>query len=139
MTLQSKLFRAGAWLFFAGLVTGSWAAAVLTDIVAISIPRLALAAHLNGLLGGLWCVAVAATLPHIRYGETGRRRLSGAVATATWANWIITLVASGLGVRGLSYGGSPANDIVAALLQVFVVIPSLIAAAAWAHGLRPTR
>ena len=97
--LQQRLVRAGAWLFTAGLVTGVWAAAVLTDTVVVAVPRLALAAHLNGLLGGLWLIAVAVTLDRLRYGLTGRRRLALFVLVATWANWLITLVASALGVR----------------------------------------
>jgi hydroxylaminobenzene mutase len=132
--LRRRLAQAGAWLFLVGLVTGLWAAAVLTGKVAVSIPRLALAAHLNGILGGLWLIAVAWTLDFLHYGERGRRRLAILVLTATWANWLITSIASVLGVRGLEYTGVLANDVVAALLQLFVVLPSLVGAAAWAWG-----
>lgn len=132
--LQQRLMRAGAWLFTAGLVTGVWAAAVLTETVVVAVPRLALAAHLNGLLGGLWLIAVAVTLDRLRYGLTGRRRLALIVLVATWANWLITLVASALGVRGLAYSGDTRNNAIALLLQVFVVLPSLAGALAWAWG-----
>ena len=132
--LRYCLARAGAWLFFIGLVTGLWAAAVLTGTVKVQIPRMALAAHLNGLLGGLWLIALAWTLDFLRYGERGRRRLAVLVVTTTWANWLLTLIASGLGVRGLEYTGALANDVVAALLQIFVVLPALVGAAAWAFG-----
>ena len=70
----------------------------------------------------------------LRYGEIGRRRLAVLVATAAWANWLITLIASVLGVRGLEYTGDAANNIVAALLQTLVVLPSLVAAGVWAWG-----
>ena len=133
--LQQRLVRAGAWLFTAGLVTGVWAAAVLTETVVVAVPRLALAAHLNGLLGGLWLIAVAVTLDRLRYGLTGRRRLALIVLVATWSNWLITLVASALGVRGLAYTGDTRNNAIALLLQVFVVLPSLAGALAWAWGL----
>lgn len=133
--LPTRLARSGAWLFAAGMATGVWTALVLTGTVAVRIPRLALAAHLNAILGALWLIAVAWTLDRLRYGETGRRRLALAVALSAWANWLITLIASGLGVRGLEYTGDLANDVVAALLQVLVVLPALIAAAAWAWGL----
>jgi hypothetical protein len=110
---------------------------VLTEQVKVPIPRLALAAHLNGLLGGLWLIAVASTLDLLRYGERGLRRLAWLVSIAAWSNWLITLVASVLGVRGLEYTNDPANNAVAALLQVFVVLPSLLGAGAWAVGMRP--
>jgi hypothetical protein len=132
--LRNRLARAGAWLFFVGLVTGLWAAAVLTGKVTVEIPRLALAAHLNGLLGGLWLIAVAWTLDFLRYGERGRRRLALLVVISTWANWLVTTIASILGVRGLEYTGALANDIVAGLLQLFVVLPALAGAGAWAWG-----
>jgi len=135
--LRRRLVRLGAWLFVIGLITGLWAAAVLTEQVKVPIPRLALAAHLNGLLGGLWLIAVASTLDLLRYGERGLRRLAWLVSIAAWSNWLITLVASVLGVRGLEYTNDPANNAVAALLQVFVVLPSLLGAGAWAVGMRP--
>jgi len=132
--VQKGLAQAGAWLFAVGLVTGLWSALVLTDAVKLPIPRLALAAHLNGILGGLWLIAVAVTIELLRYGPTGRRRLALLVAIPAWANWLITLVASVLGVRGLEYTTDPANNVVAALLELFVVLPSLVGAAAWAWG-----
>ena len=132
--LQHQVARAGAWLFAIGLATGLWAGVVLTEKVVVPIPRLALAAHLNGLLGGLWLIAVGATLDRMRYGLAGRRRLAVLIGLATWANWLITLIASVLGVRGLEYTGDVRNNAIAALLQLFVVVPSLVAAFAWAYG-----
>ena len=132
--LQHRVAQLGAWLFAVGLLTGLWAAVVLTGKIVVPIPRLALAAHLNGLLGGLWLIAVAATLERMRYGLTGRRRVAALTALAAWANWLVTLIASGLGVRGLAYTGDARNDVIAVLLQLFVVAPSLLAACAWAYG-----
>lgn len=132
--LRADLARAGAWLFAAGMVTGLWAAVVLTETVKVPIPRLALAAHLSAILGGLWLIALGSTIDHLRYAERGRRRLARLIVLAAWANWAITLVASLLGVRGLEYTRDVANNTVALLLQLFVVLPSLVGAAAWAWG-----
>jgi len=129
----------GAWLFAVGMVTGLWAAVVLTEKVKVPIPRLALAAHLNAILGAFWLIAVASTLDLLRYSDTGRRRLSQLVALAAWANWLITLIASLFGVRGLEYTSDRANNVIALLLEIFVVSPSLIAAAMWAWGLGARR
>jgi hydroxylaminobenzene mutase len=135
-SVQRRLAWAGAWLFAVGMITGVWAAIVITEKVTVELPRLALAAHLNALLGGLWMIAVAATLDMLRYGETGRRRLAWVVTIPAWGNWLITLIASVLGVTGLEYTrGDAANNAVAALLHSVVVLPSLVGAAAWAWGL----
>jgi (hydroxyamino)benzene mutase len=125
----------GVLLFLIGLVTGYWSALAATK-VHVPIPHLALAAHLNGLLGGLWLVAVALTLPMLSYGERGKKRLVAVVAVVTYANWLITLGASFVGVRGIEITGDHANDFVAFLLQLFVVLPALGACGAWAWGFR---
>jgi hydroxylaminobenzene mutase len=135
-SLQRRLALSGAWLFAIGMVTGVWAAIVITERVTVELPRLALAAHLNALLGGLWLIAVAATLDMLRYGEPGRRRLAWVVIVPAWGNWLITLIASVLGVTGLEYTrGDLTNNAVAALLHSVVVLPSLVGAGAWAWGL----
>ncbi|MET0485696.1 MAG: hypothetical protein ABW216_08370, partial [Candidatus Rokuibacteriota bacterium] len=48
--LRRTLSRAGAWLFAVGLLTGLWAGVVLTGKVQVAHPRLALGAHLTGML-----------------------------------------------------------------------------------------
>jgi hypothetical protein len=70
----------------------------------------------------------------MRYGLAGRLRLARLVVLATWANWLITLVASVLGVRGLEYTADARNNAIAVLLELFVVAPSLLGALAWAWG-----
>jgi len=118
------------------MVTGLWSAAAITGKVKVAIPQLALAAHLNALLGGLWLVALASTLPWLSYGDRGKQRLVLATRIPAYANWLVTVLASVLGVRGLDYTGDHANDGVALLLQILVVVPSLVATGAWAWGFR---
>ena len=50
--VQKRLTWAGAWLFAIGLATGLRAGLVLREHIRVTIPRLALAAHLNGIVGG---------------------------------------------------------------------------------------
>ena len=50
--LRRRASASGAILFALGMLTGLWSAAALTGKVKVGIPHLALAAHLNGLLGG---------------------------------------------------------------------------------------
>lgn len=134
--IQRRLAFAGALLFFVGMITGVWSAIVLTGQVKVGIPHLALAAHLNSLLGGLWLIAVAWTLGFLHYGETGQRRLAIIVGVPAWSNWLFTLIASFLGVNGLTYTGNRANDVIAAILQTTVVVPTLIACGFWVWGFR---
>ena len=134
--IRKRLAAAGAILFAVGMVTGIWSEAALTDTVHVGIPHLALAAHLNGLLGGLWLVAVAWTFEFLYYDAKGLRRLAVAVAVPAWANWLVTLIASFFGVNGLQYTGNRANNVIAFLLQTLVVIPTLIGAGLWAWGFK---
>ncbi len=99
-------------------------------------PHLALAAHLNATLGGLWLIALASTLPMLSYTDAAKRRLVLLTRVPAYANWFVTLVASFLGVRGLDYTGDHGNDAIALLLQLSVVLPSLAASGAWAWGFR---
>lgn len=125
----------GATLFAIGMFTGIAAGLALTGKLKVGIPHMTLAAHLNGLLGGFWMLALSFSLPMVRYGEVGARRLVRLTLVPVYANWAITLVASFLGVRGLELTGERANDGVAVLLIGAVVLPSLAAASAWAYGL----
>ena len=134
--IRKRLAAAGAILFAIGMVTGIWSAAALTGKVTVGMPRLALAAHLNGLLGGLWLVAVAWTFEFLSYDAKGLRRLAFAVAIPAWANWLVTLIASFFGVNGLEYTSNRTNNVIAFLLQTLVVIPTLIGAGLWAWGFR---
>ena len=137
--LRKQLAGAGALLFFIGMVTGLWSAAALTGKVVVGMPRLALAAHLNGLLGGLWLLAVAWSFEFLHYGARGLRRLAFGVTLPAYANWLVTLIASFIGVNGLEYTGQRGNDVIAFLLQTLVVLPTLVASAFWAWGFRTKR
>ncbi|HKP46481.1 MAG TPA: hypothetical protein VJT50_07765 [Pyrinomonadaceae bacterium] len=134
--VQKKLAAAGALLFAVGMLTGLWSAAALTGKVKVGIPRLALIAHINALLGGLWLLGVAWTFNFLRYREKGRRRLAVGVALPAWANWFVTLIASFLGVTGLEYNGDRNNNVIAFLLQALVVVPTLVACAFWVWGFK---
>ena len=134
--VQKRLAMAGALLFLIGMLTGLWAAVALTGLVKVGIPHLALAAHLNGILGGLWMIAVAWTFKFLGYSARGQHRLALIVGLAAWSNWLVTLLASFLGVTGLMYSGNRDNDLIAVLLQTLVVVPSLVASGFWVWGFR---
>jgi hydroxylaminobenzene mutase len=131
-----------AVLFFLGLLTGVYAGVVLTEGKALGLhlakpqhERLALAAHLNCVLGCFWILAVAFTLEHTRLSAKGKLALAWLVTVANYANWSITLLASLLDARGLALEGDPKNDVVAVLLVVGVVLPSFVTSGLWAWAL----
>ena len=140
---QRDLLRRAGLLFLLGMITGIWAGIVLSDGRAVGLQfnwalkheRLVLGAHLNGLIGCFWLLGVAGTLPYLRLNERGRLRLVRLVTLATYANWSVTLLASFFDARGLAFVGEVRNDIIAALLMIFVVLPTLAAAGLWAWGL----
>lgn len=135
-SLRRTLTARGAALIAVSMVTGLWTAAALTQKFGIGDGRLALAAHLNALIGGLWLIAVAASLEYLHYAETGRRRLAALITLTVWANWFVTLIASFLKVNGLDYNSDPKNNAIAFLLQTLVVLPGLVGSIAWAWGFR---
>jgi hydroxylaminobenzene mutase len=134
-TLRRRLAQLAALLFALGMVTGLWAGLVLSDKVKVAIPHLALASHLNALLGCFWLLGVSYTVPMLSFGERGKMRLAILTLVPAYGNWFVTLVASVLGARGLEFTGNGSNDLVAVLLQVVVVLPTLAACSGWCWGL----
>ena len=97
---------------------------------------MALAAHLNALMGTFFLLGVAWTLPMLRYGAVGQQRLAWLVIVANFANWAVTGVKAWLRVSGVDFIGQAANDAIFITLTLTVVLPSLAAAAAWVYGFR---
>jgi hydroxylaminobenzene mutase len=141
MTLDPNarpLVRSAAILMLVGLLTGVLVSAAMTGKIPAD-PHAMLASHLNALLGALWMVAVAWSLPLTRLGERGRARLAWGVSAANYANWFITLVKAFLKVSGVDVIGEPVNDAVFGALTLSVVLPSLAVAGAWVWGLSGAR
>ena len=136
--LQRKTAAAGAVLLVLGFLTGVLLAQAMTHHIDADLHQI-LAAHFIAVLGCLWLVAVALTLPMLRYGEKGRRRLVLVTAIPAYGNWGVTAVKSFFHVSGVGLTGDNANDAVFAALGALVVIPSVVAAGAWAYGLLGTR
>lgn len=135
-SLQRRVAARAVVLLTLSMLTGAWAGIVLSGKVVVPIPHLALAAHLNALIGALWLLAFSFTLPMLSYGDRTKERLAWLQIIPLYGNWLITLVASVLGVRGLDFDGNVANDVVAAALLAVVVAPALIGTGAWAWGFR---
>ena len=133
---QRTLAYAAAWLVLVGLLTGLYASAAMSGLINAD-GHSALAAHLTALAGAFLIHAVAWTLPLLRYGPIGQRRLAWLVIVFNFVNWFLTLVKSMLHVRGINSTGNLSNDVIYVLLVVFVVVPALVASVAWVAGFRP--
>lgn len=133
-TLQRQTAAAGAALLVLAFGTGVLLGAVMTNKLDADVHEI-VAAHLNAVLGCLWLIAVAYTLPMLRFGEAGAKRLVLATAVPSYMNWLVTTIKGFLHVSGVDVTGDRANDVVFAALGVFVVVPSFAAAIAWTYGL----
>jgi hydroxylaminobenzene mutase len=132
--LQRMTALAGALLLLIGLLTGGLLAMAMTGKVMATVHDVR-AAHLNAILGCFWICAYAATIPMLGYGARGARRLALLTIIPNYGNWLITAVKSFLHVAGVGLDGDAKNDAVFGALNAVVVVPSLIAAAAWVYGL----
>lgn len=127
--------HAAAWLMLIGLLTGGYVAAAITGKVPADA-QMALAAHLNALMGTFFLLGVAWTLPMLRYGPVGQKRLARLVIGANYANWAVTCIKAWLHVSGVDFIGEAANKAIFLTLTVTVVLPALAAAGAWVYGFR---
>ena len=133
-TLQRRTALLGVVLLIIGFATGAVLAGAMTGKLTADAHTI-LAAHLNCILGCFWLCGLAFTLPMLRFGEVGAKRLVIATALPAYANWLITMVKAFLHVAGVGLDDNGANNAIFGALNVFVVIPSFGAAIAWAYGL----
>lgn len=122
-----------AVLMLLGLLTGGLVSAAMTGKIPAD-PHMALASHLNAILGAFWMVTVAFTLPWLRFSPVGAQRLAWGVVLPNYANWAVTALKSFWKVSGVDAIGEAKNDTIFGLLTLLVVLPSLAATAAWIYG-----
>jgi hydroxylaminobenzene mutase len=132
---QRWLGESAAILLMVALVTGALLSFSMTGKINADVGAM-VAAHLNAFMGCFWMAAVGWSMPMLGYGERGLMRLAWATALPNYANWAVTLFKAFLKVKGVDATGEGKNDLVFGLLTLFVVIPSVVAAAAWIYGFR---
>lgn len=82
-----RLMQLGFVLFLLGLLTG-----FLVPVMAN--PRMGLASHLEGVMNGIFLVALGLAYPHLRIGMKASRAILWLVVYGTYTNWITTLIAA---------------------------------------------
>lgn len=135
MTEQRRLAFFAAILFVLSGLTGLPIGAARTGSLDADAGTL-LGAHSVAIIGALWLLGVAWSLPLVRLSERATKLLVTSVPVATYANWLVTTGKAFLHVKGVALDGNPANDAVLVLLTLFVVVPTMTGCILWAWGLR---
>ena len=100
MHIRRRLIRHGFVLFLLGLLTGFAIPAMLN-------PRAGLAAHLEGVLNGMFLLIAGLAWTELRLTERAGRVLSGLLLFGTYANWVAVTAS---GILGTSKG-TPINPV----------------------------
>jgi hydroxylaminobenzene mutase len=132
---QRLLGLAAACLMLTALLTGFYAAAALTGKIHVDGHN-ALAAHLTALMGTFLLGTVGWSMPMLKYGEIGKRRLALVLIVSSFAAWGVTAIKAAFFIEGIDVQGKLANDVVFGVLQVLVVLPMLAASVVWILGFR---
>lgn len=82
-----RLLQLGVLLFFIGLLTGF-------ALPAVANPRMALSSHLEGVMNGLFLLALGAIWHRLRLGLRAQRIAFWLVVYGTFVNWGTTLLAA---------------------------------------------
>lgn len=90
-----RLYFHGLLLFLLGLVTGL----VVPQFVN---PRMGLAAHLEGLMNGIFLLALGSAWPRARLSPRVAKVAFGTALYGTYANWASTTVAAAFGTAALT-------------------------------------
>ncbi|HEX4759096.1 MAG TPA: hydrogenase [Terracidiphilus sp.] len=132
---KRRLMWHGMFLFLLGLITG-----FLEQHFANV--RMGLAAHLEGVLNGIFLLALGAVWNEVRMSRTAKVTAYWTALYGTYANWLITLLAAVFGTAALSPitgPGHPAQPwqeslVTAGFMSVGVVIVASSLLVLW--GLR---
>ena len=130
-----SLIRAGFLLFTLALLTGFAIPAFLN-------PRMALAAHLTGVLNALILMALGLAWGQLTFGPLQARLTRGAFLYGAFVAWGTGCLAAAWGtsrltpLSGAGYGAAPWKEMVVQALQVSLTITVLGGAISVVYGLR---
>lgn len=93
--IRRKFYLHGVLLFLVGLLTG----AVANNL---PFPRMALSAHLEGVMNGGFLVLLGVIWPELRLSAGQARLARGLAFYGTYANWLATTLGALFGTSGLT-------------------------------------
>ncbi|MGD2114251.1 MAG: hydrogenase [Acidobacteriota bacterium] len=106
-----RLLQLGVLLFLLGLLTGF-------AIPALANPRMGLSSHLEGVLNGMFLLALGLIWPRLRLGSAAAAATYWLAIYGTFANWAATLLAAAWGagrampIAAGAQQGTPAQEAV---------------------------
>jgi len=137
MERRRRLLFHGTALFLIGLLTG------LAEQHFANL-RMGLAAHLEGVLNGIFLLAVGAIWNDVRLSPSVGRIAYWALLGGTYGNWAVTTTAAILGTAAMSpitaagHSAAPAQEILVSTGLVLISLAILLASSLLLWGLRGT-
>jgi hydroxylaminobenzene mutase len=130
----------GMFLFLIGLLTG------FAELHFANI-RMGLAAHLEGVMNGMFLVALGATWTEVRLPPTTKAIAYWTALYGTYVNWLVTTLAAVFGTAALSpitaagHSGQPWQErlVTAGFMSVGVVIVAFSVLTLWGLRARAVR
>ena len=135
MKYRRLLLFHGITLFLIGLLTGL-AEQYFTNV------RMALAAHLEGVMNGILLLAVGAIWNEVRLSSLLTKIAYWALLGGTYGNWVVTTTAAILGTAALSpitaggYSAAPGQEVLVTTGFVLIGIAIILASLLLLWGLR---
>lgn len=132
---QRRLMWYGMFLFLLGLLTG-FAEAKFANV------RMGLAAHLEGVINGIFLLALGSAWTKLQLSHGVERLAFWATLYGTYVNWIVTTLAAIFGTKalspltGTSHGGQPWQETMVTAGFMSVGIAILVAALLLLWGFR---
>ena len=134
--MGQRFLQWGMVLFLLGLLTG-FAMPLLDN------PRMGLASHLEGILNGLFLIAVGLFWQRVRLPRRAARATFWLALYGTFANWLATLLAAYWGAghmmpqAGAGRAGTALQEAVISNLLVSLSVAMIIVCGFILYGLRP--
>jgi (hydroxyamino)benzene mutase len=138
VTTPRRLKFLGMFLFMLGLITG-------LALMNFTNPRMALSAHLEGIMNGLFLIAAGFLWTELKLSNGLLKAAYWLLLYGTFANWSFTLLSAILGtskitpIAGAGHEGSSAQETILTAGFTSVGISMVIAVAILLYGLRPYR
>lgn len=133
--MNRSLVRLGFILVLLALLTG-------LAVPRFANPRLGLAAHTTGFLGGMFLVVLGVVAPAFTLGRRAAAALEWCWAYAAYANWLAAVIAAATGasrltpLAGAGTSGGPVAEAVVGALLVSLSLAALAGAGLAVWGLR---
>jgi hydroxylaminobenzene mutase len=132
--LGHRLLQLGVFLFLLGLLTG-------LAVPMLAHPRMGLSSHLEGVLNGIFLIAIGLLWPRLSFGRLRSVTTFWLLVYGTFANWIATLLAaiwSATGAMPLAGGGisgTPLHEYTVLALLVSLTLAMIAACVLLLSGL----